>query len=429
MSRAAVALRDRGFVAGAAIATVMVVVAVSAPLLTALAGQDPTTYHDNLLDSARGGVPIGPYGGVSGDHWLGVEPGTGRDLFTRIVYGARVSLGVAVGATILQVLIGLLAGLAAGLGGRWADAVLGRLFYLAPSDPAVLTCGKGCTPERLVEVRHAMGVDDPAHVQYAHFLQGLVAGRDYSSGAQARHCPAPCLGYSFETDQSVTSLLADRLPVSASLAIGAEVLSLLAGVGAGLLSGPRRHRWLDRLVNGLVLTGYAVPVFLVGLLLLLLFCVVLQWLPFPAYVPFATDPLLWAQNLLLPWVALAIIQTAYARLTRAGIQETLAEDHIRTARAYGLPERRIIWRRALRGAMLPLVTLTAIDLASIMTSAVLTETMFGLPGIGQLLVGAVNQIDLPVVVGVTLLTGLLIVIANAVADLLYAAIDPRVQLR
>lgn len=310
------------------------------------------------------------------------------------------------------------------------STLLYALFYLAPADPAVLTCGKGCTPERLAEVRHAMGVDDPVPVQYQRFLTGLVAGRDYVAGPDVRHCPAPCLGYSYETGQPVTALLADRLPVSVSLAVGAEVLSLAAGVGAGLLAGIRRFRWLDRLVNGLVLAGYAVPVFLVGLFLLLLFCVHLQWLPFPSYVPLTTDPLAWAQNLLLPWVALATIQTAaYARLTRAGIQETMAEDFIRTARAYGLPERRIVLRRALRGAMLPLVTLTAIDLAAIMTSAVLTETMFGLPGVGQLLVGAVNQIDLPVVVGVTLLTGLLIVVANAVADLLYAAVDPRVQLR
>jgi len=304
------------------------------------------------------------------------------------------------------------------------------LFYLAPSDPAVLTCGKGCTPERLAEVRHAMGVDDPVMTQYAHFLGGLVAGRDYPAGPATRHCPAPCLGYSFETDQPVTRLLLDRLPVSASLAFGAEVLSLTAGIGAGVLAGLRRFRWLDRIVNGLVLAGYAVPVFLVGLLLLLLFCVQLQWLPFPSYVPLTSDPLAWAQNLLLPWVALAVIQTAaYARLTRAGIQETLSEDYIRTARAYGLPEGRIIWGRALRGALLPLVTLTAIDLAAIMTSAVLTETMFGLPGVGQLLVGAVNQIDLPVVVGVTLLTGLLIVVANTIADFLYAIVDPRVELR
>ncbi|GLY95281.1 ABC transporter permease [Actinoplanes sp. NBRC 103695] len=138
MTRAAVAFRDRGLVAGAAIATLMVVVAVSAPLLTAISGQDPTTFHDGLLDSARGGVPVGAFGGVSGEHWLGVEPGTGRDLFARIVYGARVSLGVAVGATVLQVLIGLLAGLAAGLGGRWADAALGRLIDLVLAVPSLV---------------------------------------------------------------------------------------------------------------------------------------------------------------------------------------------------------------------------------------------------------------------------------------------------
>jgi peptide/nickel transport system permease protein len=304
------------------------------------------------------------------------------------------------------------------------------LFYLAPQDPAILTCGKGCTPERLADVRAAMGLDESVPAQFWHFVRGLVAGRDYPAGPQVRHCPAPCLGYSFETDQPVTALLADRLPVSASLALGAELLSLIVGIGAGLLSGLRRFRILDRLVNGLILAGYAVPVFLVGLLLLLVFCVYLRWLPFPSYVPLTTDPVAWARNLLLPWTALAVIQAAaYARLTRAGVQQTLAEDYVRTARAFGLPERRIIWRRALRGALVPLVTLTAIDLAAIMTSAVLTETMFGLPGVGQLLVGAVNQVDLPVVVGVTLLTGFLIVVANAVADLAYAAIDPRVQLR
>jgi peptide/nickel transport system permease protein len=310
------------------------------------------------------------------------------------------------------------------------SAVVYALFYLAPQDPAVLTCGKGCTPERLAEVRTAMGVDEPPLTQYGRFLRGLVAGRDYPAGPQVRHCPAPCLGYSFETDQPVTALLADRLPVSASLAIGAEALSLAVGIGAGLLSGLRRFRILDRLVNGLILAGYAVPVFLVGLLLLMVFCVYLRWLPFPSYVPLTTDPLAWASNLLLPWTALALIQAAaYARLTRAGVQDALSEDYVRTARAYGFTERRIVLRRALRGALVPLVTLTAIDLATIMSSAVLTETMFGLPGVGQLLVGAVNQIDLPVVVGVTLLTGCLVVAGSAVADLLYAAIDPRVELR
>ncbi|GIM96189.1 ABC transporter permease [Paractinoplanes toevensis] len=130
--------RDRGFLVGAAIALLMILVAATAPLLAAAAGQDYTTYHDNLLDSARGGVPLGRLGGISGDHWLGLEPGTGRDLFARVVYGAQVSLGVAVGATILEVLIGLLVGTAAGLGGRWADGILTRLVDLVLALPILV---------------------------------------------------------------------------------------------------------------------------------------------------------------------------------------------------------------------------------------------------------------------------------------------------
>jgi peptide/nickel transport system permease protein len=130
--------RDHGFLVGAAIALLMILVAATAPLLAAAAGQDYTTYHDNLLDSARGGVPLGRFGGISADHWLGVEPGTGRDLFARVVYGAQVSLGVAVGATVLEVLIGLLVGTAAGLGGRWADGILTRLVDLVLALPILV---------------------------------------------------------------------------------------------------------------------------------------------------------------------------------------------------------------------------------------------------------------------------------------------------
>ncbi|MFG1925040.1 ABC transporter permease [Cryptosporangium sp. NPDC048952] len=310
------------------------------------------------------------------------------------------------------------------------SVIVFALFYLAPRDPAVLACGKGCTPERLADVHTAMGLDDPVPVQYAHFLRGVFVGRDYSSGPDVRHCAAPCLGYSFETDQAVSSMVAERLPVSASLALGAEILALLLGVGAGLISGRGRFQLLRRAVNGFVLVGYAVPVFLWGLALLLLFCVRLQWLPFPSYVPLTTDPAAWAQNLILPWIALALIQAAgYARLTQAGVEGALAEDFVRTARAYGLSERRILRTRALRSALIPLTTLTAIDLAQMMTHAVLTETMFGLPGIGQLLVGAVTTIDLPVVVGVTLVAGGVVIVANTVAEMMLAVVDPRVELR
>ena len=309
------------------------------------------------------------------------------------------------------------------------SAIVYGLFYAGPSDPALLACGKGCTPDRLAVVKPSMGLDKPLPDQYLSFLHAIFAGHDYSSGPGVQHCPAPCLGYSFATDQPVTTLPEHRLPVSASLALGAMALSLLLGIGAGLVTVLRRRRWLDHGLNAVVLVGYATPVFLVGLVLLIVFCADLQWLPFPTYVPLTQDPAGWAQNLLLPWIALAVIQAAaYARMTRAQTLETLGEDHVRTARAYGLPERRVVAGHVLRGALTPLVTHGRDrpgrdhDLRGAHRDHV--RPAGRRPGAGR----RGRQIDLPVVVGVTLTAGAVYVLANAAADLLYAAIDPRVEL-
>jgi peptide/nickel transport system permease protein len=309
------------------------------------------------------------------------------------------------------------------------SAVVYLLFYLMPADPAQLVCGlKACTPDRIALIRHSLGLDEPLYTQYWHFLSGLVAGRDFSMGPSIVHCPAPCLGYSFQYTEPVLQMILDRLPVSGSLVVGAAILWLSLGVGIGVLSALRRGRWVDHAVNAIVLGGLALPVFITALLSLLIFCVYLQWMPFPTYVAFADDPLLWAQNLILPWIVLALTtMPVYVRMSRAGMLETLAEDHIRTARAYGLPERQVIGRHALRGALSPLITLAALDIAGILTSSVLTESVFGLPGIGQLTVQAVRNVDLPVVVGLVLLIGFVIVVCNAIADLLYAAVDKRVS--
>jgi peptide/nickel transport system permease protein len=309
------------------------------------------------------------------------------------------------------------------------SAMVYALFYLVPGDPAVLVCGKGCDGAHLAQVREKLGLNEPVYVQYWHFLEGIFVGRDYGSGAEVSHCPAPCLGFSFQTDEPVTSLLKDRLPVSLSLALGGEVIALVLGIGGGLLSALRRGRISERVLTGVILVGYSTPVFIIGLLLLMLFSSVLGWLPFPSYVSFTDDPVQWAQNLILPWVSLALIQAAvYARMSRAGMLDTLMEDHIRTFRAYGLRERQIIGRHALRGSLTPVITLAGIDLAQMMTAAVLTETMFGLPGIGRMTVDAVNSSDIPIIVGVTLIGGLAIVLANTAADVMHAAVDPRVKL-
>lgn len=309
------------------------------------------------------------------------------------------------------------------------SAVVFLLFYATPGDPAILACGKGCDGERLATVRHKLGTDLPLWQQYWHFLQGLVAGRDYDAGTDVTHCAAPCFGYSFQTDQPVLGMITSRLPVDVSLTAGAMVIWLVVGVGTGLLSALRRGGLTERLLTGVTLAGMSTPVFLIGLLLMMVCCSWLGWLPFPQYVPFGDDPGQWAANLVLPWLALALISAAaYARMTRSSMLETLAEDHIRTGRAYGLPERRVVAGHALRGALTPVITLLAIDVGGMLGGATLTESVFGFDGLGRLLVESVNQIDLPVVVGVTLFAAFFIVIANAVADVLYAVADPRVAL-
>lgn len=303
-------------------------------------------------------------------------------------------------------------------------------FYLMPSDPAQTACGVKCSPVQVRQVREQLGLNAPAYLQYARFLEGLVAGRDFSAGTGTTHCPAPCLGVSYRTGEQVVSMIWTRLPVTASLALGAMALWLLLGVGTGLASVLRRGRLTERALTALTLAGTATPVFVIGLVLLLVFCASLQWLPFPAYVGLSESPQQWFWALLLPWVSLALIESAkYARLTRSSMLETLAEDHIRTFRAYGVSERRLVTRHALRGVLPSVIALSALDLGTMFGSAVLTESLFGLPGLGRLLVYSVSVVDLPVVVGLVMVTGFCVVLANALADLLYAAADRRVVLR
>ncbi|MER8046973.1 ABC transporter permease [Streptomyces sp. NPDC094032] len=303
------------------------------------------------------------------------------------------------------------------------------LFYLLPGDPARLACGERCNPQQIAQVREQLGLNDGVLTQYLHFLQGVFTGRDYSAGTSVTHCDAPCLGLSYQNDQQVTELLLERLPATASLALGAMVIWLLVGVGTGVLSALRRGGLTERTLTVLTLAGTGTPVFILGLLMLMVVCAYLQWLPFPTYVPLGEDPEQWAWNMLLPWLTLGFFESAkYARMTRSSTLETLAEDHIRTFRAYGVGERAVVTRHALRGAVPPVIALSALDLGSMFGGAVLTESLFGIPGLGKTLIDSVRHIDLPVVVGVVLLMGLAVVVANVVADLLYALADRRVVL-
>jgi peptide/nickel transport system permease protein len=311
------------------------------------------------------------------------------------------------------------------------------IFYVVPllaggsaENLAARYVGRTAGSEQLAETAERLGFNDPLPVQYWNWLKAIVVGADYDYGPSVEHCPAPCFGYSFITQSPVWPQLLDRLPVTLSLVTGAAVIWLLAGVSTGVLSALRRGSVFDRAAMGVALGGVSLPIFFTGLLSLVIFSYQLGWTaPGGSYTPFLENPAEWAYNLLLPWVTLAFLfAAAYARLTRAGMLETMSEDYIRTARAKGLPERQVITKHGLRGALTPIVTIFGLDVALLMGGAVLTESVFSLPGLGKYAIDAIVTNDLPKVMGVTTLTAFFVVMANLVVDILYGVVDPRVRL-
>jgi peptide/nickel transport system permease protein len=301
------------------------------------------------------------------------------------------------------------------------------IFYALPADPARLGCGKPCTPDRLEQARHFMQLDQSVIQQYLAFLKGIVAGRTFGEGSAAVQCNAPCFGYSFPLARPVTSLILSRLPVTASIALGAAVLWLLLGVSLGVAAALRRGRLLDRAAVGFALVGVASPVFLVGLLAILVFGFWLNMVPVNGYVPLTESPVDWAWHLITPWLVLALLNAAaYIRLTRAQMLEELNLDHITTARAKGAGERRVVLLHGLRGALVPIVTLFGLDLGALLGGAILTEKVFSMQGLGELLISAVGQLDIAVVVGVTLFSAFLVIFANLCVDIVHGVLDPRV---
>ena len=309
------------------------------------------------------------------------------------------------------------------------------IFFLIPKlagqtsyQLAVQYVGRNPTRTAVLAIEQKLGLNEPIYVQYGRFLRGLVFGEHYNSGTSTTYCPPPCFGYSFKSQQPVWPQMVSALPVTISLAIGAAILWLVGGVSIGVISALKRGTIFDRFSMGIALAGVSLPIFFTGLISLELFSY--KWPIFPnvTFVPFDQNPLLWARNLVLPWVTLAFLYAAlYARLTRAGMLETMSEDYIRTARAKGLPEHTVIVRHGLRAALTPIITIFGMDLGALLGGAILTETTFSLHGLGLFTVLAVQNQDLPEILGVTMLAAFFIVIANLVVDILYAVVDPRVR--
>lgn len=298
-------------------------------------------------------------------------------------------------------------------------AVFYLFFHGSPEAVARRLAGRQATQELVDRIYHNLGLDQPFWVQYWHFLERLVRGD---------------LGTDYYNGVPVTTVLKESVPVTASLALGAAVIWLILGVSSGVYSSVRARSLTDRAFTGIALFFYSIPVFVLGLALIYVFFYELtthgvHWFPATGYVGITESPYRWFQHLVLPWLSLALISAAvYTRLSRTSMLEVLGEDYVRTARAKGLSERRVVLRHGLRSALTPIVTQFGIDVAVALGGAILTENIFGLPGLGWESLHAINNQDLPLIVGIVIVAAAAVVVANILVDMLYAVLDPRVRL-
>ena len=299
------------------------------------------------------------------------------------------------------------------------SAVTFIIFYALPSaDPAVLRAGRSPNPALIAHIRHVLGLDKPIYVQYWLYIKGVVLHFNF--------------GYSYQYSLPVRTLMFQRLPATISLTVGAVIVWLLLGLPVGIISATRPRTWMDRMTMGVSLLAISAPVYWLGLVALFLFAndigVVHIFDGADTYTGLTANPGRWFGSLLLPWLVLAASFAAfYARLLRSNLIETMSEDYIRTARAKGLPEWRVILQHGVRSAITPIVTVLGLDIGILMGGAVLTETVFDIPGVGRLAYDGIQNADLPVIQGTVMLGAFFIVIANLIVDIAYAYLDPRVR--
>ena len=293
------------------------------------------------------------------------------------------------------------------------------LFFARPvSTVARQLAGRAATPQVIATVTRNLGLNQPILVQYWHFLDNLLHGN---------------LGYSYFTGESVNTMLKQDLPPTISLVIGGTVLWLVVGLSVGIISAVRARSAFDRTSNVLVLVGLSMPVFVIGELLILFVFVPLNkhgftWIQ-TGYAGITQGFGVWSGHMILPWITLAAVQAAvYTRLTRGQLLDTLGEDYIRTARAKGLSERRVVFKHGVRAALTPVVSQLGVDIGQLLGGVVVVEVVFGLGGIGQTSVEAIFTDNLPVIIGFVIIAAVFVVVANIIVDLVYALLDPRVRI-
>ena len=303
----------------------------------------------------------------------------------------------------------------------FVSAVTFVVFNVFPStDPAALRAGRQPTPEVIAQIRVDLGLDRPLIVQFGDYLWGIFAHQDF--------------GRSYVSNVDVLDQIRQNLPATISLTIGGVIIWLFFGLSIGIISAVRHRTFLDRITIGLSLIAISAPVYWLGLVALYLFAPDFGVFPLPfvggqgSYVPFSDSPNKWFESLILPWFVLATTFAAvYARLLRGSLLEVLGEDYIRTARAKGLRERTVVLKHGVRSAITPVVTVLGLDIGILLGGAILTESVFNIPGIGRLAYDAIVRGDLPIIQGTVLFGAFFIVIMNLIVDILYAFLDPRVR--
>jgi len=287
------------------------------------------------------------------------------------------------------------------------------MLRLTPGDPAVIIAGDAANPEQVAQIRAGLGLDRSIVVQFGIWLGNLLTGN---------------LGESYFFKMSVTELIAHRIEPTLALSLCTIVLSVLVSVPLGVLAAWRQGGWLDRALMGFSVLGFSIPVFVLGYILIYIVSLKLGWLPVQGYVRMADGLWPFLRHLILPSITLSVIYIALiARVTRAAVTETLAEDYIRTARAKGLPEARVVIHHALANAAVPIVTVIGIGIALLIGGVVVTETVYAIPGLGRLTVDAVLARDFPTVQGVILFFSFVYVLINLLVDLSYLFFDPRIR--
>lgn len=293
------------------------------------------------------------------------------------------------------------------------------IFFKLTPDPVARFAGRQPTKELKAEIREQLGLDQPFHIQYGRFVKNVFLGDEYGW---------PGLGFSYDTRAPVKPELMERAWVSAQLAVGGAVVWLALGIPIGIISALKRRTLVDRAAMSFALFGVSAPVFFLGLVFLWVFWQTLDILPGTGYVPFSSDPVQWFLHFLMPWTAVALLYAAfYARMVRGNLIETMGEDYIRTARAKGLSERRVVAKHGLRASLTPVVTMFGMDLGLLFGGALITETVFNLPGIGIWVVQSTNDSDFPVVLAVTMVAAFAVTFMNLIVDIVYAYLDPRVR--